>query len=159
MRGSCRVEVDAPPEAVFDLVHDYGRRLEWDTLLSDARILGGAPCAGKGVRTLCTGRGLARFVAMETEYVSFERGRVAAVRLLNRPPLFERFAASIRHRGLPGGRSEVTYVYSFRAQPRWLERIVGGLLHRETRRRLEALRAWFGQGKETRRPARSSESG
>ncbi len=143
MRGSCRVEVDAPPEAVFDRIHDYDRRLEWDTLLSDARILGGAPCAGKGVRTLCTGRGLARLVAMETEYVSFDRGRVAAVRLLNRPPFFERFAATIRHRPLPGGRSEVTYVYSFVARPRWLGRLLDALLRRETLRRLRALQATF----------------
>jgi hypothetical protein len=81
---------------------------------------------------------------METEYVSFDRGRVAAVKLTNRPAFFDRFAATIKHQALPGGGSRVTYVYSFSARPRALapvlEPMMKRMLDREIRRRLEALR-------------------
>lgn len=83
---------------------------------------------------------------METEYVQFVQGEVAAVRLTNRPPFFERFAATIRHADLGAGRSRVTYIYSFHARPRvlaWLlEQIMDQWLAWETRRRLAALRDW-----------------
>src|SRR2546427_3274285 len=44
-RRSYSVEVDAECEAVFDFVHDYDRRLSWDTMLSEARLLDGATTA------------------------------------------------------------------------------------------------------------------
>lgn len=33
------IDIHARPEAVFDLIHDYPRRLEWDIFLKDARLL------------------------------------------------------------------------------------------------------------------------
>ena len=143
-RGSISIDVNAPPEVVFDLIHDYTRRLQWDSMLSEARLLGGATAAGVGVRSLCVGTWRSAFLPMETEYVTFERGRVAAVKLTNRPALFDRFAATIKHEALPEGRSRVTYVYSFHARPRALaevlEPIMNWLLAREIRQRLAALR-------------------
>src|SRR2546425_3859133 len=40
------IEIRARPEAVFDLIHDYARRLEWDSFLKEARLLEGAEAAG-----------------------------------------------------------------------------------------------------------------
>src|SRR5262245_33788851 len=141
-RGSVSIEVDAPAEVVFDLIHDYGRRLEWDRMLSEARLLGGAAAAGVGVRSLCVGTWRSAYLPMETEYVTFERGRVAAVKLTNRPALFDRFAATIRHEAVDGGLSRVTYMYSFHARPRalalLLEPIMNRMLTREIRWRLAA---------------------
>ena len=145
-RASQSVEVGAPCGAVFDLVHDYDRRLAWDTMLSEARLLGGAAEAGVGVRSRCVGTWRGAWLPLETRYVSFERGRVAAVALTNRPPFFDRFAASIRHRPTEGGGCLVTYAYSFRARPRWLapvlEPVMGIALRREVRGRLRALKAY-----------------
>lgn len=142
-KGTESIDVNASCNAVFDVLHDYGVRLRWDTLLSEARLIE-APTAGKGVRSLCVGRWRSAFMPMETAYISFERGEVAAVTLTNRPALFEHFAASIRHAPLEGGRSRVTYTYSFRCRPRWLapllEPIVARSLARGTRLRLAGLR-------------------
>ena len=77
---------------------------------------------------------------METEYIRFEPGRVAAVSLTNRPPFFDQFAATIRHEPLDENRSRVTYIYYFRARPRLLEPLMNWLLKRETEKRLDALR-------------------
>lgn len=130
-------------EAVFDLVHDYERRLQWDTLLRRAFVEGGGPAA-HGAIAVCSGRWLIGGITMRTVYVSFERGVVAAVKTVEPPPLFERWAASIRHERIDDGRSRVTYTYNFRARPRLLafalEPILAWAFRWETRRRLRALR-------------------
>jgi len=143
-RESLCIDVDASCDLVFDVLHDYALRLRWDPMLSEARLLGAAAQAAKGVRSLCVGTWRSAYLSIETEYITFRRGAVAAVRLTNHPPLFERFAASIRHTALDGGASRVTYTYSFRVRPRhlasFIEPIVGRMMARETRARLIALR-------------------
>jgi hypothetical protein len=143
-RQSSSIEISASCEAVFDVVHDYERRLQWDTMLSQARLLAGARAAQVGVRSRCVGTWKSAFLALETEYVRFERGRVAAVRLTNRPPFFSRFAATIKHDALDAGSSRTTYIYSLRARPRFLAPLLEPLLRimiaREVRGRLRALR-------------------
>jgi hypothetical protein len=139
--------IPASCEDVFDLVHDYARRLEWDTLLSAAYLVDGATAAGKGVASVCVGRRSLGKLALKTRYVSFERGVVAAVEMVNRPRFFGRWAASIRHHPLDGGASRITYTWSFESSPRWLrwlfEPIMARVFRWETRKRLRALRTYF----------------
>jgi hypothetical protein len=143
-RQSSSIEIGASSEAVFDVVHDYERRLEWDTMLSQARLLAGASAAQVGVRSRCVGTWRSAFLALETEYVRFERGRVAAVRLTNRPLFFSRFAATIKHDPVADGSSRTTYIYSLRARPRFLapllEPVLRMMIAREVRSRLQSLR-------------------
>ncbi|MCB9009571.1 MAG: SRPBCC family protein [Ardenticatenaceae bacterium] len=146
-RGTVSVEVAASCTAVFNLIHDYGRRLEWDTLLSQACLLDGATEAGLGVRSLCVGTWRGLFLPLETEYIRFEPGRVAAVSLTNQPPFFANFAATIRHEPLGENRSRVIYIYYFQARPRLLapilEPVMNQLLKRETQKRLHALQIYL----------------
>jgi hypothetical protein len=141
--------IDAPSADVFDLVHDYDRRLEWDTLLSAAYLDDGFTRAGLGATSVCVGRsGLGR-LAFKTVYVSFDRPRVAAVKLVGSPPFFARWAASIRHEDVEPGRSRIVYTLQFSARPaglRWLlEPILRRAFRRETAKRLAALRAYVGR--------------
>lgn len=143
-RGSDSIDVSASCDVVFDVLHDYEIRLRWDTMLSDARLVGSATQAAKGVRSLCVGTWRSAYLPMETEYITFLPGKVAAVRLTNHPPLFDRFAAAIHHTALATGGSRVTYTYSFRARPRrlakFIEPVIARMLAREVRARLIALR-------------------
>ncbi len=86
-------------------------------------------------------------IAMETEYVSFQRGKVAAVRLTNTPPLFQNFAATITHETTGVNQSQTTYIYNFHAKPAglaWLlEPIMNCMLRRETHARLAALKRYL----------------
>lgn len=145
-RNSFSIEIDSSCETVFDAVHDYERRLQWDSMLSEARLLAGAAAAGVGVRSLCVGTWRGAFQPMETEYIRFERGKVAAVRLTNRPPFFHRFAATIQHDPIDQNRSRTTYIYSFQARPKLLapllEPLMNILIAREVRGRLRSLRAF-----------------
>jgi Polyketide cyclase / dehydrase and lipid transport len=140
-------EMPASCAAVFDLVHDYHRRLEWDTLLRAAYVEGGGPAA-RGEIAVCSGRWLVGGLTLRTVYVSFERGEVAAVKMVNQPPLFASWAASIRHEPQGEQRSRVVYTYNFRAKPRWLawllEPVLALVFRWETRRRLRALQRELG---------------
>jgi Polyketide cyclase / dehydrase and lipid transport len=141
--------IPASCEAVFDLVHDYDRRLSWDTLLRAAYLTDGATTAGKGVTSVCVGRRSLGGFALATRYVSFDRPHVAAVEMINTPPFFGRWAASIKHAPREDGSSEITYTWSFEAKPRWMrwlfEPIMARVFRWEVRKRLRSLRDQFRQ--------------
>lgn len=142
-----RETIPAPAEAVFELLHDYSRRLEWDTLLQEARLEAEFSEAARGAISVCRGKGVLGVFVLRTEYVSFEKGRVAAVRLLNRPPFFDSFAASIRHLKIDDSRSEIIYKLNFAARPVWLRALLHPVMRAafawETRKRLRALKNHF----------------
>jgi Polyketide cyclase / dehydrase and lipid transport len=146
-RGQVSEVIPASSVEVFDLLHDYARRLEWDTLLSAAYLDDGHACAAKGATSVCVGRRSLGALALKTRYVSFDRGKVAAVELVNSPPFFGKWAASIRHVDLGAHASRVTYTWSFRSKPRllrWLfEPVMARVFRWETRKRLRALRDHF----------------
>jgi Polyketide cyclase / dehydrase and lipid transport len=167
-RGLVVERIPAPRADVFRLVHDYERRLEWDTLLRAAALTGSASRAGLHATAVCQGRCCLGGIEMRTEYVSFREPDVAAVKMVNRAAFFDSFAATIRHRDLRdidlresdlrdgdlgGGWSQVEYLYQFRARPVWLRWLLHPLmqaaLRLETRRRLRGLRRFF----ESRSPA------
>lgn len=139
--------VPASADAVFALVHDYRRRLEWDTLLQEAYLETGFSEAARGAIAVCRGRAILGGFALRTQYVSFEKGKIAAVKMLNQPPFFDSFAASIRHLAIDDNRSEVIYKVNFAARPRWLRWILDPLMRVvfvwETRKRLRALKNYF----------------
>jgi hypothetical protein len=133
--------VPAPPEAVFALTQDYGRRLSWDPFLKSAALVGGATAPAVGVRAWCVASwGL----GMETEYVAFTAPRIAAVRMTRGPWLLETFGGAWEFTG-DGAATRVSFRYQLRTRPRFLawgiEPLVRAWFSRETRRRVEALRA------------------
>lgn len=136
-----RIEIRAAPEVIFDLVHDYGRRLEWDPFLKEAHLLYGATQAGSGISTLCVAK---NGLAMETLYVTFHRPRVAAVKMTRGPMILDSFAASWRQKPLDGGVTEVLYKHHLSGRPRWLRWLLTPILclvfTHDTRRRLLALK-------------------
>lgn len=140
------IEVAAPREALFWLMQDYDRRLEWDPFLSEARLVGGATEAGVGVRAWCVdqaGRG------METEYVSFKPPSKVAVKMTKGPWMFGSFAGSWAYEEKTPGRTTVTFRYHVEARPR-LGPITDFILERvfakEMQSRLDALRDAVARG-------------
>jgi len=84
---------------------------------------------------------------METVYVSFERPRVAAVRMTKGPAVLETFAASLRQDEAGIGATRVTYRFNFGTRPRFFraigDRIAAALFRREVRQRLRALKEYL----------------
>ncbi len=143
--------IPASAEAVFALVHDYARRLEWDTLLQEAYLEPAFPEAQRGAISVCRGKSILGGFALRTQYVTFEKGKVAAVKMLNQPPFFDLFAASIRHIKVSENESEIIYKLNFTAKPRWLRwllhPVMGKVFAWETRKRLRALKKFFADRK------------
>jgi hypothetical protein len=141
------IEIAAEPGAVFDLIHDYSKRLDWDPFLREARLLDGAASAEVGVKSICTARWTSGGMAMETVYVSFDRPAVAAVKMTRGPRLLGEFAASLRQEAVGTGRTRVTYKFRLAARPGWLrfalDPILFAIFARETRSRLTALKRFL----------------
>ena len=142
-----RETIPASAEAVFELLHDYRRRLEWDTLLREAYLEPEFEKAECGAISVCRGKTILGGFAVRTVYVSFEPGKVAAVKMLNQPAFFASFAASIRHVKIDDANSEVIYKVNFTAKPEWLRPILNPIMRAvfvwETRKRLRALKNFF----------------
>jgi hypothetical protein len=141
------IEIGASREAVFDLIHDYARRLEWDPFLKRACLLDGATAAGLGVKSLCVSRSSFAGLAMETVYVAFDRPSVAAVKMTKGPAVLETFAASLRQDETAVGVTRVTYRFNFATRPRWLRMIMQPIamvvFRREVRGRLTGLKRYL----------------
>jgi hypothetical protein len=139
--------IPASSAAVFELLHDYDRRLEWDTLLQAAYLTNGFTRAEKGAVSTCVGRATLGSLALTTEYVSYDPPRLAAVKMLRGPWLFASWAAAIRHEDLPGEQSRVTYTWQFQVRPRIIAGLLGPVVNQifywETRKRLRALKTHF----------------
>lgn len=140
-------ELPAGCATVFDTVHDYRHRLEWDTLLRRAYTVDDAEPA-RDVVAVCTAKWWLGGYSFRTRYVSFDRPRVAAIKLESCPPFFASWAASIRHVAVSPERSSATYTMTFTVKPRWLapvlEPVARAMFRRETQRRLRALAAHLG---------------
>lgn len=137
--------IQAGCEEVFRIVHDYGRRIEWDTLLQ-AAYLEGTDRADVGVVAVCVGKTALMGLEIRTAYVSFQSGKVAAVKLSSPAPFFDSFAASIRHFDLANDCSEIVYELNYKAKPAFLRPLMHPIMSRmlvwETRKRLRSLKRY-----------------
>ncbi|MCU0493546.1 MAG: SRPBCC family protein [Chloroflexaceae bacterium] len=161
--GKVSAIIPAPRHVVFDLLHDYTRRLEWDTLLQAAYLADGYAVAEKGATAVCVGRKSLGSLTLKTVYVSFERPRVAAVKMVNSPPFFQSWAASIQHEELSASESRLTYTFHFTARPHYLrfalEPIMARVFAWETNRRLHALQAFFRRNRQWHEAAATADNG
>lgn len=103
------IQIAATPEQVFDYTQDYGKRLSWDTFLKVAR-LEGTGLAGQGVRAWCVSK---HGLGMETEYVSYNRPKVTAVKMTKGPLMFKTFAGSWKFDAAENAGTIVTFTYSW----------------------------------------------
>jgi len=104
------IEIIAKSDSVFDYTQDYNNRLKWDTFLREAYLLDNATHADKGVKAWCVSR---NGLGMETQYVSFNRPKVAAVKMTKGPYMFKEFAASWTFKEETARTTKVIFLYSF----------------------------------------------
>ena len=110
IKFSEKISIESAQELIFDYTQDYTDRLNWDTFLRKAELINGATHADKGVRAYCVAK---NGLGMETEYVTFNRPKVTAVKMTKGPFLFKTFLGSWTFKELKQGVTEVTFLYSF----------------------------------------------
>jgi len=134
----------APCDVVFDIFHYQLWRARWDSLVNATPIVGGAPCPSVGaVNEVATG-GLLRGLCMRTEFISYQRPRMAAARMVGTSFPFTKWAASMRHETIDADQSVMIYTYTIETGPpmlRWMmEPIVDRIFLRQTRKRFACMR-------------------
>jgi len=140
LKFSEKIIITRTPAEVFDYSQDYEQRLSWDTFLQRADIIDGATEAAMGVKTYCVAK---NGIGMETEYVSFNRPQVTAVKMTKGPFMFSAFLGSWRFKALDATRTEVVFLYSFQLRfPFTLfSRFITVHLRKNVRQRLRDLKA------------------
>lgn len=119
------ITINQAAEKLFDYTQDYNKRLYWDTFLTKAELLDGAISAGKGVKAWCVAH---NGLGMETEYVSFNRPRVTAVKMTKGPYLFKSFLGSWTFKQISSTHTEVRFLYTY--QLRFPFSLAGWLIKR-----------------------------
>ncbi|MCC5915973.1 MAG: SRPBCC family protein [Cryomorphaceae bacterium] len=102
--------IDTNAEKVFDFTQDYSNRLKWDTFLKRADLIEGATAADKGVKACCVAK---NGIGMVTEYVSYNRPRVTAIKMTKGPYMFKSFLGSWSFKEVGKEKTEVIFLYSF----------------------------------------------
>lgn len=105
-----KIEINCTPEFAFDYTQDYDKRLDWDTFLKKADLIEGASEAQKGAKAYCVAQ---NGIGMETEYVSFIRPKVTAVKMTSHSLFFKAFSGSWTFNMLGDRITEVVFLYSF----------------------------------------------
>ncbi len=127
----------------FEAFHNHDRRREWDTLLRGSAIDGGHSHPFIGAVSSNPGRGLARFITLRTRFVNYVPGTLAAAVIVEPAGPFQWWAASLHHRDIAEGRSELAYTFTLRLRPRWFgrlfDRLTAAAFERATRKRFAAL--------------------
>lgn len=114
----------ASADVVFDAFHYHRWRQRWDSLVHATHVLDGAPCPFVGATSANTGGGLLRSLSMQTRFISYEPGKLAAATMCASSFPFASWSASMRHRAEAGGRSVMVYTYSFATRPAALRAVM-----------------------------------
>ena len=104
-----KILISCKQETAFDFTQDYNNRLHWDTFLKRAELIN-AQEAEKGVKAYCVAK---NGLGMVTEYVSFNRPKVTAIKMTEGPFMFKSFLGSWNFKEVEKNTTEVTFLYSF----------------------------------------------
>jgi len=137
----------APCDVVFDIFHYQVWRARWDSLVEGTVIVGGAPCPYVGAINEVAAGGFLRGLSMRTEFISYQRPRAAAARMIGRSFPFARWAASMKHEAVDADRSVMIYTYTIETGPaplRWLmEPVVSRIFEAQTRKRFACMQQFL----------------
>jgi ribosome-associated toxin RatA of RatAB toxin-antitoxin module len=102
--------INKESEKVFDYTQDYQKRLKWDTFLKKAELINGATSADKGIKAYCVAK---NGLGMVTEYVTYNRPKVTAIKMTDGPFIFKAFLGSWTFKEISANKTEVIFLYSF----------------------------------------------
>jgi ribosome-associated toxin RatA of RatAB toxin-antitoxin module len=131
--------IDEKAENVFDFTQDYNKRLKWDTFLKKADLIEGATTADKGVKAYCVAK---NGLGMVTEYVTYNRPKVTAIKMTEGPFMFKSFLGSWTFKEISNDKTEVIFLYSFSLKFPFniLTKYIKTILHKNVQQRLIDLK-------------------
>lgn len=137
---SIRIHSDAA--TIFDVTQDYTQRLCWDTFLKRAELMEGATHADKNIKAYCIAK---NGMGMITEYVTFNRPKVTAIKMTKGPYLFQSFLGSWTYKRIDEQETEVIFLYActLRLPFNLIGILVKNNLQRNVRQRLRDLKRYM----------------
>jgi ribosome-associated toxin RatA of RatAB toxin-antitoxin module len=133
--------IEGPVHNLFALSQDYALRRAWDSFTRDMRFVDGAQEAAKGVRVWVrawTG------LTMEVQFVSFRPPTFVAMKMIQGPWFFEKFAGIWLFKSQGKSQTQVTFRYSFTTKGCWLRWLINSIIacvfRRDVRARLRGLK-------------------
>ena len=105
-----KIIIGKGPIYVFDYTQDYANRLTWDTFLKKAELINGAVEPNVGVKAYCVAQ---NGLGMETEYITYHRPKVTAIKMTRGPIVFKSFLGSWTFKEINADETEVSFLYSF----------------------------------------------
>ena len=136
----------AGADILFDLTQDYSRRTEWDPFPESYEFHEGATHAQLGVHLTVRARNGFR---MRVKYVTFDRPRVAAIKMVTGPWFIRSFAGAWHFSPEAEESTRVTFKYHVIAGPgmvgKLLQPFIDRSFSRHTKRRLGALTSYVEQ--------------
>ncbi|MBB6592111.1 hypothetical protein LBW62_11180 [Ralstonia solanacearum] len=138
----------------FEAFHNHEKRLRWDTLLSSAHVEGGGTHPYVGAITANTGRGWMRGLSMRTRFVSYRPPELAAAATVGPAGPIAFWAASMHHRDIGAGESELIYTFSLRLRPSLslFDPLAAWIFECESRRRFAAMADYLRHRQADRKP-------
>jgi hypothetical protein len=142
--GKLVMIMPASSAAAFEAFYNHEVRLKWDTLLRTTYVVGGGTHPYRVAITVNEGRGWKSPFSMRTRFLTYDPSQyIAAAEMVEPSGPFRLWAASMRHRDLPNGTSEMTYTFSIRLRPQWLGKLIDPLAallyRREIHKRFQAM--------------------
>jgi ribosome-associated toxin RatA of RatAB toxin-antitoxin module len=110
IKFTAQILINEKSEKIFDFTQNYNNRLKWDIFLKKADLIDGATIADKGVRAYCVAK---NGIGMETEYVTYNRPKVTAIKMTKGPFMFKSFLGSWTFKEISNDKTEVIFLYSF----------------------------------------------
>lgn len=138
-RFSEKIEIKCSPEFAFDYTQDYEKRLTWDTFLKSAILTEGANAPDVGVKAYCVAK---NGLGMGTEYLSFNRPKTAAIKMINGPFMFKSFFGTWTFKKVTENTTEVVFLYSYQLRFPFsiIEGYINRKLHTNVKQRLLTLK-------------------
>lgn len=133
----------AGAQVLFDLTQDYARRTEWDPFPESYEFHEGATHAQLGVHLTVRARNGFR---MRVKYVSFDRPRVAAIKMVTGPWFIRSFAGTWHFSPEADESTRVTFKYNVIAGlgivGKRLQPFIDRSFSRHTKQRLSSLKSY-----------------
>ncbi|EYF05795.1 type II toxin-antitoxin system RatA family toxin [Chondromyces apiculatus] len=139
-------EIDAPIAPLFELMQDYGLRLDWDPFLREMRFQDGATEAAVGVQVWVRAH---NGLTMEVEYITLKRPEQVAMRMTKGPAIFKQFSGAWGLKAITPERTRVTFRYNFTVRPGFLAPLLDPVTRWVMRRDMEQRLAGLKKSAET----------
>lgn len=118
------IEINSSQNNVFEITQNYHVRLEWDSYLTEARLLGDSQSASIGKESYCKNK---LGMVMISKYISYKSPDVAAVKMIKGPGILKKFSGAWNVKSIGVEESLVTFTYNYELNGKIINKLFGSI--------------------------------